>query len=95
MRRYSHLGPVCVPKGTALSNETLKTLYEARTLMGWKSIAHHCRISRATLYRLMCGGNAHALTIESVQRFAETWRSADDKTLAKFLRRWSERRRAA
>jgi hypothetical protein len=85
--RYSHLGPVAQPKGVALSLKTIRTLNKANELLSWAAIARRCRVSRTTLYRVMCGGNAHALTIESIERFTEAWQSADDATIAGMLRR--------
>jgi hypothetical protein len=93
--RYSHHGPVAQPKGGAVSSATLKTLYDANKFLSWTSIARHCRVSRATMYRVMCGGNTHTLTVESVERFAEMWRNADDATIASLMARWSEKRKAA
>lgn len=94
-RRYSHLGPVCVPKGKPLSQETIVELWRANTLLGWGNIARHCGVVRATLYRAIEGGNVHMRTALAIERFAEQWKRGDDAFMASLGRRWSEKRRAA
>lgn len=92
-RRYSHLGPVCVHKGIALGRATIKTLYRAnRHGVTWSAIARRCGIGRATLYRVLCGGNARRDTVDVLERFAGMWRTFDDKAISSMMAR---KRRAA
>jgi hypothetical protein len=94
-RRYSHLGPVTQPHGKPLTRETLKALHDARAFMGWKLIADYCRVSRSTMWRLMCGGNAHELTREAVATFLLSLKDASPEAMAMMMPRWSDKRRAA
>lgn len=95
MRRYSHLGPVAMPKGRPLSHDTIVTLWDANKMLDWATIARTIGIGRSTLYRAVEGGNAHEMNAQAIERFAETWRTADIDARASMMRRWSEKRRAA
>lgn len=91
-RRYSHRGPVCLQMGKPLSSKTLKTLYRAnRNGMRWGAMAGECLISRATLWRALCGGNTRAGTLTRIEWFAAAWKRVDDERIA----RESRKRRAA
>lgn len=96
MRRYSHLGPVAQPRGMPLSARTMKILrgmYDRG--IGWRVIANRCGVSRATLYRALCGGNVTPDTRASVRNFTREWSRMTATRLAKDMRRWSPARRAA
>ncbi len=95
MSRYSHQGPVCVPKGRPLSRDMLLTLYQASLVIDCAAIARRCRISRSTLYRALCGGNARASTLKRIENFSQMWKRLDDVGIASMQRRWTSKRRAA
>lgn len=94
-RRYSHLGPVAMPKGRPLTHDTIVTLWDANKMLDWSTIARTIGIGRSTLYRAVEGGNAHEMNAQAIERFAVIWAQSDDMRRAAMMRRWSEKRRAA